>query len=153
MSFSLIPAYWAADRTTDKQVQVSGYRVCGYTAIAIADANMVSFITLFGSAVRDSILLVNHYRQLVEKEGLAMCDAIVHGSNESLVPILMTAPTAAPAVVPIITKGHKPGNEIAAPLSVVFLGGLLTSAFLNFVVVSSGYAAIHKISKQNKQRI
>lgn len=117
-----------------------------YTAPVISIASMVGFITLFGIAVRNGILLVNHYRHLVEIEGLAMFDAIVQGSSERLVPILMTALTAALAVVPIIIKGHQPGNEILAPLSVVLLGGLLTSTFLNLVVVPAGYAAIHKIS-------
>lgn len=116
-----------------------------YTAPVISIASMVGFITLFGIAVRNGILLVNHYRHLVEIEGLAMFDAIVQGSSERLVPILMTALTAALAVVPIIIKGHQPGNEILAPLSVVLLGGLLTSTFLNLVVVPAGYAAIHKI--------
>lgn len=117
-----------------------------YTAPVISIASMVGFITLFGIAVRNGILLVNHYRHLVEIEGFAMFDAIVQGSSERLVPILMTALTAALAVVPIIIKGHQPGNEILAPLSVVLLGGLLTSTFLNLVVVPAGYAAIHKIS-------
>jgi len=124
----------------------------GYTAPVISIASMVGFITLFGIAVRNGILLVNHYRHLVEIEGLAIFDAIVKGSSERLVPILMTALTAALAVVPIILKGHQPGNEILAPLSVVLLGGLLTSTFLNLVVVPAGYAAIHKISNPEKQK-
>ena len=70
---------------------------------------------------------------------------IVQGSLERLVPILMTALTAALALIPIIIKGEKPGNEILAPLSVVILGGLLTSTFLNLIVVPAGYAAIHRV--------
>lgn len=123
-----------------------------YTAPVISIASMVGFITLFGIAVRNGILLVNHYRHLVDIEGLAIFEAIVQGSSERLVPILMTALTAALAVVPIIIKGHQPGNEILAPLSVVLLGGLLTSTFLNLVVVPAGYAAIHKISNPEKQK-
>lgn len=60
-------------------------------------------------------------------------------------PILMTALTAALALIPIIIKGDKPGNEILTPLSVVILGGLLTSTFLNLVVVPAGYAVIHRL--------
>ena len=75
-----------------------------------------------------------------------MLDAIVRGSQERLVPILMTALTAALALVPIVLKGDETGNEILAPLSVVILGGLLTSTFLNLVVVPAGYAAIHRVS-------
>jgi Cu/Ag efflux pump CusA len=111
---------------------------------------MVGFITLFGIAVRNGILLVNHYKHLMDEEGVPMHDAIVQGSMERLVPILMTALTAALALIPIILKGDKPGNEILAPLSVVILGGLLTSTFLNLVVVPAGYAAIHRMGRASK---
>ncbi|MEQ9616541.1 MAG: efflux RND transporter permease subunit [Phycisphaerales bacterium] len=116
-----------------------------YTAPVISIASLVGFITLFGIAVRNGILLVNHYSHLMREEGASMHDAIVQGSMERLVPILMTALTAALALIPIILKGDKPGNEILAPLSVVILGGLLTSTFLNLVVVPAGYAAIHRL--------
>jgi HME family heavy-metal exporter len=117
-----------------------------YTAPVISIASMVGFITLFGIAVRNGILLVNHYQHLMEYEGKTMYEAIVQGSSERLVPILMTALTAALAVVPIVLKGDKPGNEILAPLSVVILGGLLSSTFLNLIIVPAGYAAIHRIT-------
>jgi Cu/Ag efflux pump CusA len=116
----------------------------GYTAPVISIASMVGFITLFGIAVRNGILLVNHYRHLMEQEGKSISEAIVQGSMERLVPILMTALTAALALIPIVLKGDEPGNEILAPLSVVILGGLLSSTFLNLVVVPAGYAAIHR---------
>lgn len=117
-----------------------------YTAPVISIASLVGFITLFGIAMRNGILLVNHYQYLMKHEGRSMYDAIVQGSSERLVPILMTALTAALAVVPIVLQGDKPGNEILAPLSVVILGGLLSSTFLNLVIVPAGYAAIHRIS-------
>ncbi len=116
-----------------------------YTAPVISIASLVGFITLFGIAVRNGILLVNHYKHLMDEEGVPMHEAIVQGSMERLVPILMTALTAALALIPIILKGDKPGNEILAPLSVVILGGLLTSTFLNLIVVPAGYAAIHRL--------
>jgi len=122
---------------------------CHYTAPVLSIASLVGFITLFGIAVRNGILLVNHYQRLVEHEGQSMFDAIVKGSAERLIPILMTALTAALAVVPIILQGDKPGNEILAPLSVVILGGLLSSTFLNLVVVPAGYAALHRVSASN----
>jgi Cu/Ag efflux pump CusA len=78
-----------------------------------------------------------------------MFDAIIQGSAERLVPILMTALTASLAVVPIVLRGDKPGNEILAPLSVVILGGLLSSTFLNLVVVPAGYAMLHRVSAKN----
>lgn len=117
-----------------------------YTAPVISIASLVGFITLFGIAVRNGILLVNHYKHLVEQEGATPYEAIIRGSQERLVPILMTALTAALALVPIVLKGDKPGNEILAPLSVVILGGLLSSTFLNLVVVPAGYAAIHRVA-------
>ncbi len=116
-----------------------------YVAPVISIASMVGFITLFGIAVRNGILLVNHYKYLVEEEGATMHEAIIRGSQERLVPILMTALTAALALVPIVVKGNMSGNEILAPLSVVILGGLLTSTFLNLIVVPAGYAAIHRL--------
>jgi Cu/Ag efflux pump CusA len=121
-----------------------------YTAPVISIASMVGFITLFGIAVRNGILLVNHYKHLMDEEGKSIHEAIVQGSMERLVPILMTALTAALALIPIVLKGDKPGNEILAPLSVVILGGLLTSTFLNLVVVPAGYAAIHRLGRVEK---
>lgn len=117
-----------------------------YTAPVISIASMVGFITLFGIAVRNGILLVNHYQHLMDHEGRSMFEAIVQGSAERLIPILMTALTAALAVLPIVIQGDKPGNEILAPLSVVILGGLLSSTFLNLIIVPAGYAAIHRVS-------
>lgn len=114
-----------------------------YQAPVISIASLVGFITLFGIAVRNGILLVNHYRHLLIEEGYSLERAIVQGSMERLVPILMTALTAALALLPLVLEGEQPGNEILAPLSVVILGGLLTSTFLNLVLVPVGYAAIH----------
>ncbi len=116
-----------------------------YTAPVISIASLVGFITLFGIAVRNGILLVNHYRHLMEVEDRSVYDAVVQGSLERLVPILMTALTAALAVIPIIIAGDRPGNELLAPLSVVILGGLLSSTFLNLIVVPAGYAAIYHV--------
>lgn len=122
-----------------------------YTAPVISIASLVGFITLFGIAVRNGILLVNHYKHLMTEEDAPLHEAIVQGSLERLVPILMTALTAALALIPIILKGDKPGNEILAPLSVVILGGLLTSTFLNLVVVPAGYATIHRLRSPSRR--
>jgi CzcA family heavy metal efflux pump len=122
-----------------------------YVAPVISIASLVGFITLFGIAVRNGILLVNHYRHLMEVDGVPLERAIVQGSAERLVPILMTALTAALALVPIVLKGDEPGNEILAPLSVVILGGLLTSTFLNLVVVPAGYYALHRLPQLKRR--
>lgn len=110
-------------------------------------ASLVGFITLFGIAVRNGILLVNHYRHLEEVEGCSVREALERGSEERLVPILMTALTAAFALLPIVLEGEQPGNEILAPLSIVMMGGLLSSTVLNLALVPAGYAMLRRLSK------
>jgi len=114
-----------------------------YVAAVLWIASLGGFITLFGIAVRNGILLVNHYGYLREHEACSVTEAILRGSQERLAPILMTALTAALALVPIVIEGDQPGNEILAPLSLVILGGLLTSTVLNLIVVPAGYAILH----------
>ena len=109
-----------------------------YVAPVISIASMVGFITLFGIAVRNGILLVRHYFDLMH-DGVPLQEAILRGSMERLVPILMTALTAALGLLPIVMAAGEPGSEILAPLSVVVLGGLLSSTFLNLLVVPAGF--------------
>ena len=109
-----------------------------YVAPVISIASMVGFITLFGIAVRNGILLVRHYFDLMH-EGAPLQEAVLRGSMERLVPILMTALTAALGLLPIVMAAGEPGSEILAPLSVVVLGGLLSSTFLNALVVPAGF--------------
>jgi CzcA family heavy metal efflux pump len=109
-----------------------------YQAPVISIASMVGFITLFGIAVRNGILLVRHCFDLLD-QGVPFADAVVQGSMERLVPILMTALTAALALIPLVLAVGEPGSEILAPLSVVVLGGLLSSTFLNLLVVPAGF--------------
>ncbi|UCD25196.1 MAG: efflux RND transporter permease subunit, partial [Gemmatimonadota bacterium] len=97
-------------------------------------ATLVGFITLFGIAVRNGILLVSHYNRLLS-EGKLLREAVFQGSIERLNPILMTALTAALALLPLAMGGGEPGKEIQAPMAIVVLGGLLTSTALNMVVV------------------
>ncbi|MCB9932082.1 MAG: efflux RND transporter permease subunit [Planctomycetes bacterium] len=110
-----------------------------FVAPVISIASMVGFITLFGIAVRNGILLVAHYKHL-QLEGKERHEAIVQGSTERLVPILMTALAAVLGLVPLAMASGEPGSELLAPLAVVVLGGLVTSTFLNLVVVPAGYA-------------
>lgn len=97
-------------------------------------AALVGFITLFGIAVRNGILLVSHYINLIA-EGKDLRTAVLQGSMERLNPILMTALTAGLALIPLALGGGEPGKEIQTPMAIVILGGLLTSTFLNMVVV------------------
>ena len=99
-------------------------------------AAMVGFITLFGIAIRNGILLVSHYVQLLS-EGKELREAVIQGSLERLNPILMTALTAGLALIPLALGGGEPGKEIQTPMAIVILGGLLTSTFLNMVVLPS----------------
>jgi len=115
----------------------------GVVAIAITSGDMsipaiIGFITLFGIATRNGILLVSRYNAL-KNEGVPLVKRIVQGSMDRLNPILMTALTAALALVPLALAGDKPGNEIQSPMAVVILGGLLTSTFLNIFVIPIVY--------------
>ncbi len=120
-----------------------------YQAPVLSIASLVGFITLFGIAVRNGILLVNHYRHLVEQEHKTVSDAIVQGSMERLAPILMTALAAALGLLPLALAAGKPGSELLSPLAVVVLGGLLTSTFLNLIVVPAGYALVHRVGSSS----
>ncbi|MBL4591481.1 MAG: efflux RND transporter permease subunit [Phycisphaerales bacterium] len=120
-----------------------------YQAPVISIASLVGFITLFGIAVRNGILLVNHYRLLIEVEHKTIADAIVQGSMERLVPILMTALSAALGLLPLALAVGKPGSELLAPLAVVVLGGLLTSTFLNLIVVPAGYSLVQGVKPRD----
>jgi CzcA family heavy metal efflux pump len=102
---------------------------------------IIGFITLFGIATRNGILLVSRY-QTLQEEGNSLETAIVHGSLDRLNPILMTALTAALALIPLAFTGDKPGNEIQSPMAVVILGGLFTSTLLNIFIVPAVYQII-----------
>jgi Cu/Ag efflux pump CusA len=106
----------------------------------ISIASLVGFITLFGIATRNGIMMISHYRHLLEREGVPPREAIVRGSVDRLIPILMTALTAALALVPIVLATGEPGNEIQAPMAAVILGGLTSSTLLNLLVIPTLFA-------------
>ena len=107
---------------------------------------IIGFITLFGIATRNGILLVSHYRQLQE-QGKSLMETLIYGSKDRLIPILMTALTAALALIPLALKGDLPGNEIQSPMAKVILGGLLTSTLLNIYVVPIIFSLLKNKSK------
>jgi Cu/Ag efflux pump CusA len=99
---------------------------------------IIGFITLFGIATRNGILLVSRYETLL-KEGKSLKKAITEGSADRLNPILMTALTAALALIPLAVQANKPGNEIQSPVAIVILGGLLSSTLLNAFIIPIFY--------------
>ena len=113
---------------------VGGVLAVWLTGGVLNVATLVGFITLFGIAIRNGILMVSHYNHLLQ-EGVPLLQAVVQGSMERLSPIMMTALTAGLALLPLALSGGEPGNEIQSPMAVVVLGGLLTSLALNMVVV------------------
>lgn len=99
---------------------------------------LIGFITLFGIATRNGILLVARF-QALRAEGRSLREAVVSGSMDRLNPIVMTALTTALSLIPMVLAADHPGNEIQAPMAVVVLGGLITSTLLNIFVVPVVY--------------
>ncbi|MDD4819437.1 MAG: efflux RND transporter permease subunit [Flavobacteriales bacterium] len=108
---------------------------------------IIGFISLFGIATRNGILLVSRYNTLLS-EGLSLHQAVVHGSLDRLNPILMTALTSALALIPLAVAGDLPGNEIQSPMAKVILGGLLSSTVLNGFIIPIVYILTHKKQKE-----
>lgn len=102
-------------------------------------AAIIGFITLFGIATRNGVILIDHVARLTKDQGLTPEQAVRQGAEERLVPILMTALATALALVPLAFSAGMPGSEIQAPMAVVILWGLLTSTALNMLVVPAMY--------------
>jgi Cu/Ag efflux pump CusA len=117
----------------------------GIIALYIAGANMsvaamIGFITLFGITMRNGIILVTHYHQL-EKAGKPLQEVVIQGTLDRLVPVVMTAATAALGLLPLLW-GSPVGKELERPLAQVLLGGLFTSTILNMIIVPTLYNRI-----------
>jgi Cu/Ag efflux pump CusA len=119
--------------------------VGGIVAVALGHgvlsvASLLGFVTLFGIATRNGVLMVTRYRQLMVDGATSIREVVLTGSEERIAPVLMTALTAGLALIPLVLAGGRPGNEILSPMGEVILGGLLSSTALNLVVVPALFA-------------
>ena len=124
---------------------IGGVMAVAITSGVISIPSIIGFITLFGVATRNGILLISRYQHL-SASGTPLRQTVLSGSIDRLNPILMTALTSALALIPLVLNGDKPGNEIQSPMAIVVLGGLLTSTLLNIYVMPIIYEN-YKIKK------
>lgn len=117
-----------------------------FTSGILSIPAIIGFITLFGIATRNGILLVSHYENLKE-QGIGLYETVIQGSKDRLSPILMTAITAGLALIPLALAGDLPGNEIQSPMAKVILGGLTTSTLLNLIIVPMVYFLVNSKSE------
>ncbi|WP_215224379.1 efflux RND transporter permease subunit [Echinicola shivajiensis] len=117
---------------------IGGILIVLFTSGIISIAATIGFISLFGIATRNGILLVSRYEDL-KKEGLKGVELLKTGALDRLNPILMTAFTTGLALIPLALKAGEPGNEIQSPMAVVILGGLLSATLLNLIVIPCVY--------------
>ena len=122
---------------------IGGVFALMFTSGEVSIPAIIGFISLFGIATRNGMLLISHYNDL-RANGLTLQESVVKGSLDRLNPILMTALTSALALIPLAFRGDLPGNEIQSPMAQVILGGLLTSTFLNAFIVPIVYMLMNK---------
>ena len=130
--------------------------VGGVLAVKLGDGvlslgSLVGFLTVFGIAARNGILMVSHFQHLEHKEGVPFGPALVlRGAKERLAPIMMTACATGLALVPLAVAGSLPGHEIEHPMAIVILGGLVTSTLLNLFVLPSLYLRFGKGKRERE---
>ena len=117
---------------------IGGVLIVYFSSGIISIASTIGFISLFGIAARNGILLVSRY-QVLRKMGRNIRDTIIEGSLDRLNPILMTAMTTGLALIPLALAGGEAGNEIQSPMAIVILGGLISSTLLNLMVIPGIY--------------
>lgn len=121
---------------------IGGVFAIWFTSGILSIPAIIGFITLFGIATRNGILLISNYQRMHFK-GISLQETVIKGSSDRLNAILMTALTAALALVPLAVQGDLAGNEIQSPMAKVILGGLLTSTILNIYIVPIVYSILN----------
>ena len=130
---------------------VGGILAAYFSSGIISLGSLVGFLTVFGIAARNGIMMINHFMHLERHEGETFGpQLVIRGAKERLAPILMTATTTGLALVPLVVAGDIPGHEIELPMAIVILGGLVTSTFLNLFVVPSLYLRFGKDAATQK---
>jgi CzcA family heavy metal efflux pump len=131
---------------------VGGVLAAYFTGGVVSLGSLIGFLTVFGIAARNKIMLINHYQHLERYEGMAFGPELaLRGARERLSPILMTALATGLALVPLVITGDIPGHEIEYPMAIVILGGLITSTLLNLFVVPSLYLAFGKDTRLEQE--
>lgn len=123
---------------------IGGVLVLRFTSGEVSIPAIIGFISLFGIATRNGMLLITRYNNLREAEGMPLSRAVMQGSIDRLNPILMTALTSALALLPLVWRGDLPGNEIQSPMAAVILGGLISSTLLNGFIIPIMYLHINR---------
>ena len=126
---------------------IGGVFVLRFSSGEISIPAIIGFISLFGIATRNGMLLITRYNLLRDEQGISVRESVVRGSLDRLNPILMTAMTSALALIPLVARGSLPGNEIQSPMAAVILGGLLTSTFLNGFIIPIMYEWLNRKQK------
>ena len=129
---------------------IGGVLAVFFTSGIVSIPSIIGFITLFGIATRNGILLISRYQHM-QQDHISLDETVLRGSADRLNPILMTALTAALALIPLVLNGDKAGNEIQSPMAVVVLGGLLTSTLLNIYIVPVVYMLLQKKKHKNEE--
>ena len=132
---------------------VGGVLVVALTGGLLSLGSLIGFLTVFGIAARNGILMINHFQHLEREEGVPFGrDLVMRGASERLAPIMMTALATGLAIVPLAVAGNIPGHEIEHPMALVILGGLFTATLLNLFIIPSLYLRFGK-SKKDRQAL
>ena len=131
---------------------IGGVLVIWLTDGVVSIPAIIGFISLFGIATRNGMLLIARYNDL-RASGMSLVDSVMTGSEDRLNPILMTALTSALALIPLALGGELPGNEIQSPMAKVILGGLFSSTLLNGFIVPIMYLITNKNTKIEEEKL